>query len=278
MQEGISYLAGAELPALIVNMSRVGPGLGGIAASQGDYKQAVWGGGHGDYYTIVLAPFSVQELYDLPFTAFQMAEKYRTPALTLGDAILGQMKEPVQLKQFNWEKQKTDFSLTGAAGRSPRLVKSLYLEDKEMEKHNRHLESKYNKMKEDTLIDMDLPDDAELLVVAFGSCARLVRTALDWAKKEGYPVGWFRPISLFPFPSKELMEATKKVPRVLVVEMNTGQMVKDVKLSVAAGTEVYLLPFPGGALPVPSLVLPKIKSILKGMVCGAKGVFSPQLS
>lgn len=261
MQEGISYLAGSELPAVIVNISRSGPGLGGISASQGDYFQATRGGGHGDYRTIVLAPDSVQEMHDLAMLAFDLADKYRNPAILLGDAILGQMQETMADKPYqSLPLPPKDWILTGPSGRSPRLVKSLYLKDGEMERQNWRLFEKYGRMKKEEPRFETTPDpDSELTVVAFGSAARVAKSAVRMARAEGMKVGFFRPITLFPFPEEALLRISQRVKRFLVVEMNTGQMVEDVKLAVARDAEVHFYGHPPGSPPVPEELLEEIK-------------------
>ena len=233
-QEGISYMAGSELPAVVVNMCRSGPGLGGISASQGDYFQATKGGGHGDYNLLVLAPSSVQELYDLTILAFDLADRYRTPVMVFGDAILGQMKEPLLEREGEiTPPSKEDWALTGAKGRPARNIKSLYLQDEELIAHNYRLHEKFLKAKQEQVrYDSYEMDDAELAVVAFGSAARISRTAVAQARKQGLKVGLIRPISLFPYPNEALREYSKKVKRFLTVELNMGQMIEDVKLSV----------------------------------------------
>ena len=254
MQEGFSYFAGNELPAVVVNMSRQGPGLGGINATQGDYFQSVKGGGHGDYKLIVLAPHTGQELYDLTIKAFEIAEKYRILTLILGDAILGQIKEPI----VPWIPEKTagdpdrDWLITGAEGREPRLIKSLFLADGEMEKHNWHLQEKYDRIeRDDVMLEEVDTDDAELIVVAFGSVARIVKSAIAQVRKAGMKVGLVRPITLFPFPRKRLREIGGRTKKFLVAEMNTGQMVEDVQLNLPGDCEVEFYGRPGGSVPTP---------------------------
>ena len=234
MQEGISYMAGSELPGVIVNISRSGPGLGGISPSQGDYFQATRGGGHGDYRMIVLAPSTVQEMYDLTFLAFDLSDKYRNPAMILGDALLGQMKEPlIRRKPEKMDLPPKDWALTGAAGRNPNRLKSLYLQDGELSEHNWKLFEKYEQMKkEEVRFESFETEDSRLTVVAFGSVARISKTSVELARKEGMKVGLFRPITLFPFPEQSLQSLSQKVKSFLTVELNTGQMVEDVKLSV----------------------------------------------
>ena len=262
MQEGLSYLAGSELPALIVNITRSGPGLGGIAPTQGDYFQATRGGGHGDYRLIVLAPNSVQEMYDLAGEAFRLAFKYRNPAMILSDAILGQMKEPVLLKPAPLEGEEISWALDGARGRSPRLVKSLYLKDGEMNVHNWKLAKKYDALKEnDIKVEVDIPADCQLLIISFGSCSRIVKTAVERVRKKGYRAGMIRPVTLFPFPEKEIRKAAAAAGKVLVVEMNTGQMLDDVRLSCEGNSKIFFKGYPGGAIPTPEDLQAEIISI-----------------
>ncbi len=264
MQEGLSYMAGSELPALIVNISRSGPGLGGIAPTQGDYFQATRGGGHGDYRLIVLAPNSVQEMYSLAGEAFRLAIKYRNPAMILGDAILGQMKEPVVIENKIARPQEQDWALTGAKGRNPRLIKSLFLADGEMEAHNWKLYNKYKLLKRNEVrVEIDCPDKSNLTVVAFGSCSRIVRTAVDRARSRGYSIGFFRPITLFPFPENEILAAVKSTENLLVVEMNTGQMIDDVRLATNGIGNIFFSGYPGGTIPTPEQVEDKIMDILQ---------------
>lgn len=263
MQEGISYLAGSELPAVIVNITRSGPGLGGISASQGDYFQATRGGGHGDYRTLVLAPHSVQEMHDLTLLAFDLADKYRNPVVILGDAVLGQMQETMVDRPYHpLELPPKDWTLTGAAGRKPRLIKSLYLKEGEMERHNWKLFEKYQRMKrEEVRYEISQEEDARLMVVAFGTAARVSQTAIRLARTEGLKVGHFRPITLFPFPEQALLQLSKRVKRFLSIEMNTGQMVEDVKLSVAGDAEVHFYGHPPGSPPIPEELLEAIKKV-----------------
>ena len=261
MQEGISYMAGSELPAVIVNMSRSGPGLGGIAPSQGDYFQATRGGGHGDYRVIVLAPSSVQEMYDLTLRAFDLADTYRNPVLILGDSLIGQMKEPMVRRSP--KKQKAipkPWALTGADGRKPNILKSLYLSDGELTQHNWKLQEKYQRMKEkEVLFETRGVEEAHMVVVAFGSISRIVKTALDMAADEGLKVGLFRPITLFPFPKGALHSISRSIKAFLTVELNTGQMVEDVELSVERDAQVHFYGRPPGSIPAPDEILEEIK-------------------
>lgn len=260
--ESISFMACMELPCLIVNISRSGPGLGGIDASQGDYFQAVKGGGHGGYHIVVLAPASVQEMYDLTILAFDLADTYRTPVMILGDAVVGQMKEALiphpALKTALPEK---DWALRGNVD-GQRVIKSLYLGDGELEAHNWKLHSKYNTWKEKEARWEEFKiSDAELLVTAFGSAARIAKTAVDLAREEGLKVGLMRPITLFPFPGKAYLDATRNCKKVLDIELNAGQMVEDVRLSVARDADVFFYGRPSGtgSLPTPEELLDQIK-------------------
>ena len=261
MQEGISYMAGSELPVVFVNMSRSGPGLGGISPSQGDYFQSTRGGGHGDYRVIVLAPSTVQEMYHLTRLAFDLSDKYRNPAMILGDALLGQMKEPLLRGGYHqMELPPKDWALTGAAGRKPQKIKSLYLQEGELTEHNWKLYQKYERMKkEEVRFDTFNTEEAQMVIVAFGSMSRVSRTAVELARAEGMKVGLFRPITLFPYPEKALLDLSQVTKSFLTVELNTGQMVEDVKLSVGRDANVYFYGKPPGALPTPEEILEEIK-------------------
>jgi len=262
MQEGISYLAGSELPGVIVNITRSGPGLGGISASQGDYFQATRGGGHGDYRTIVLAPHSVQEMHDLTMLAFDLADSYRNPAVILADAVLGQMQETMEDRPYQpMELSPKDWTLTGASGREPNLIKSLYLKEGAMEKHNWKLFEKYQRMKKEVRYELTREEDAQLMVVAFGTPARVSKTAIRLARTQGLKVGLFRPMTLFPFPAQALLDLSQRVKRFISFEMNTGQMVEDVKLSVARDADVHFYGHPPGSPPVPEELLDAIKKV-----------------
>ena len=262
-QEGISYMAGSELPGVIVNISRSGPGLGGIDASQADYFQSVKGGGHGGYHIIVLAPASIQEMYDLTMLAFDLADIYRMPAMVLGDSVVGQMKEAlVANRRPEVNLPAKDWAVRGIGSGPQRVVKSLYLGDGELEAHNWRLHAKYQQLKQkETRWEEFETGDAELLVTAFGSTARIVKTAIMTAREAGLKVGLLRPITLFPFPEKALFEATRLCKKVLDIELNTGQMVEDVRLAVARDAEVYFYGRPPGAgsLPTPEELFEQIK-------------------
>jgi 2-oxoglutarate/2-oxoacid ferredoxin oxidoreductase subunit alpha len=262
-QEGISYMAGSELPGVIVNISRSGPGLGGIDPSQADYFQAVKGGGHGGYHIIVLAPASVQEMYDLTMLAFDLADIYRIPAMILADAVVGQMKESlVPHKRPETNLPAKDWVVRGRGDGEQRVVKSLYLGDGELEAHNWRLHAKYQELQtKECRWETFETDGAELLIAAFGSTARIAKTSVAMARESGLKVGLFRPITLFPFPEKAVADITRSCKRVLDIELNTGQMVEDVKLSVARDAEVcfYGRPPGTGSLPTPEELFEQIK-------------------
>uniref|UniRef100_C6E363 Pyruvate flavodoxin/ferredoxin oxidoreductase domain protein n=1 Tax=Geobacter sp. (strain M21) TaxID=443144 RepID=C6E363_GEOSM len=262
-QEGISYMAGAELPGVIINISRSGPGLGGIDASQSDYFQAVKGGGHGGYHIPVLAPNSVQEMYDLTLHAFDLADLYRTPVMLLGDSVVGQMKEAlVPNPRAVRELPGKEWAVRGKGSGEQRVVKSLFLGDGELEAHNWRLHAKYQVMKEKECISEEFETaDAKLIVTGFGSVSRIAQTAVAMAREEGLKVGLFRPVTLFPFPEKALAEAAGRAGRVLVIELNTGQMVEDVRLSVGSQAKVsfYGRPPGAGSLPSPEELLDVIR-------------------
>ncbi len=233
-QEGISYIAGSELPAVIINITRGGPGLGGIQPSQGDYFQSTRGGGHGDYRTMVLAPSTCQECYDLTIWAFDLAFKYRNPVLILGDAILGQMKEPIT----RWKEREinpnegAEWRLTGKKGRKQRILKSLYLDEGAMEQHNLRLYKKYKSMETDLKWEEFMVQDADVIAVAFGSIGRIVKSTARKLRGQGLKVGVFRPITLFPFPYERIRELARSGKKFITIENNTGQMVEDVKLAL----------------------------------------------
>jgi len=230
MQEGISYLAGAQLPAVIINVQRTGPGLGNIGPEQGDYNQAVKGGGHGNYRSIVLAPGSVQEMCDLTIKAFELAVKYRNPAIVLADAVLGQMMEPLRLPEKEAPRpDMSSWAVKGDAATRRNLITSIYLDPDRHEQHNLALQDKYESMKKDSMAESYLTDDAEIVLTGYGSAARIARSAVDRLRSQGVKAGLFRPITLSPFPEKELNAACGG-KRVLVVEMSNGQYREDVRL------------------------------------------------
>jgi 2-oxoglutarate/2-oxoacid ferredoxin oxidoreductase subunit alpha len=259
-QEGISYLAGAELPAVIINIQRGGPGLGNISASQADYFQATKGGGHGDYRLLVYAPSTVQEAYDLAIKSFEKADQYRNPVMILGDGVLGQMMEPVSLKKPRLKQFDKPWALTGCAGRAPNAVKSLYMGEGELEMRNHILRRKYEKMKaKETLSEEFMVEDAQLVVAAYGTAARIAKGAVRTLREEGKKVGLIRPITLFPFPEKPFRLAALKAKKFLTIEMNLGQMVEDVRLSVEGRRPVEFYGRPGGGVPTPGELVAVIR-------------------
>ena len=263
-QEGISYMCGSQIPGVIVNMSRSGPGLGGISPSQGDYFQATRGGGHGDYRTIVLAPHSVQENYDLTMKAFDLADKYRNPVMILGDALLGQIKEPLKRRKYREKEFDRNWALTGAKNRETRLLKSLYLSEGELTEHNWMLHKKYRRMKIEIMFETKYLEGAKLVVTAFGSVARIVTTAIQLARDRGMKVGLFRPITLFPFPYAALERISLSVKNFMAVELNTGQMVEDLKLAVGhKKNQVDFYGRPPGSIPSPDELFEEIGKIYK---------------
>ena len=263
MQEGISYLSGAELPAVVVNVMRGGPGLGNIAPSQGDYFQATRGGGHGDYRTIVLGPSSVQELVDCMPLAFDLADYYRMTVIVLADGILGQMMEPVVLEKKPGRKlPPKDWALTGAQDREQNIVRSLWLKEGALEELNYKLQAKYKEVeKNEVLCEEYQVDDADIIVVAYGVAARIVRSAVSKARQEGIKVGWIRPITLWPFPTEQIKRVADEFRIFLTVEMSLGQMVEDVKLAVAGKAPVLFYGRPGGGIPTVEQVLEKITQL-----------------
>lgn len=263
-QEGISYMAGSELPGVIVDIMRSGPGLGGIDASQADYWQATRGGGHGGYRIIVLAPGSVQEMYDLTMQAFDLSDIYRMPAMVLADSVLGQMKESIVANprpQTNLPGK--EWAVRGrAVGQPQNVVKSLYLGDGEMEAFHWKMHARYQELADKECRWEELQTaDASLIVTAFGSTARIVRTAVAMARQAGMRVGLMRPISLFPFPKDAYLALSERCKRFLDIELSTGQMIDDVRLSVSRDADVFFYGRPPGAgsLPTPEELFEQIK-------------------
>jgi 2-oxoglutarate/2-oxoacid ferredoxin oxidoreductase subunit alpha len=263
MMEGLSYIAGSEVPVVLVDMMRGGPGLGNIAPSQSDYFQLTKGGGHGDYHPIVLAPASVQEAVDLIYGAFDLADKYRHIVIIAADGNIGQMMEPVELPAPRViEKHDRGWELTGAQGRPHRVVSSIYLQPEALHKFNVHLDEKLKEIEKNEVRYREyLMDDAEYVVVAFGSAARASQTAVKWARAKGIRVGLFRPVSLFPFPYSRLEEIAKQVRGVLDVEMNMGQMLEDVRLAVLGRVPIRFFGRTGGLVPFPDEILPEIEKL-----------------
>ncbi|MFB0527307.1 MAG: 3-methyl-2-oxobutanoate dehydrogenase subunit VorB [bacterium] len=266
-QEGISYMVGCELPGVIVNIQRGGPGLGNIAGAQSDYFQATRGGGHGDYYLIVLAPASVQEMYDLTREAFDLADKYRNPVIVLADGILGQMLEPVRIvnKGSNLDLSvKKDWILDGCKGREPRMVRSLLMDEGALEEHNLKLNKKYERMKKSEIrVETDNLEDAEVALVGYGTSARICKEAVNTARRKGIKVGLVRPITLWPFPEKVIAENVDKLKAFLVIEMSLGQMVEDVRLAANGRCPVYFYGKPGGGIPEVNVIVERIERILR---------------
>ena len=269
-QEGISYLAGAELPALIVNVMRGGPGLGTIQPSQADYFQTVKGGGHGDYRLITLAPASVQEMADFVGLAFELAFKYRNPAVILADGVIGQMMEKVTLPSQKPRRTEEEliaqcpWATTGRPkSRKPNIITSLELKPELMEVRNIHLQAKYRTIEENEVrFETIQCDDADYLLVAFGSMARIGQKAMEIARAEGIKVGMLRPITLWPFPTKALQEEAAKVKGILVTELNAGQMIEDVKLAVNGKVNVQHFGRLGGIVPDPDEIVSALKEKL----------------
>ncbi|BBB93074.1 MAG TPA: 3-methyl-2-oxobutanoate dehydrogenase subunit VorB [Methylomusa anaerophila] len=265
-QEGISYIAGAELPCVIVNMVRGGPGLGGIQPAQSDYFQATKGGGHGDYRTIVLAPNSVQELVDITILSFDLADKYRNPVLILGDGALGQMMEPVEFTGIDSKPMEKPWAATGLRGRTePNIITSLHLQPEKLEQHNIHLQEKYAKIRENEIRYEELyTEDAELILVAYGITSRIACSAMEKARSEGLKVGMLRPITLWPFPDLPLARLAKTTNAFLVLELCAGQMIEDVRLAVNGLKPVYFYGRMGGMMPSPKAIYNQAANILAG--------------
>ena len=265
-QEGISYIAGADLPALIVNVQRGGPGLGGIQPSQSDYFQATKGGGHGDYHLIVLTPASVQEMADLTSLAFDLSDKYRVPAMLLADGTMGQMMEPVILPEPHESHIDKPWAVTGTQmKRRHNIVNSLYLDPAELEKTNIERFERYKLIEEnEARYESFMTEDAEIVVVAFGIAARVSKNAVAAARKEGIKAGLIRPITVWPFPKKPISELAEKVKGVISVERSRGQMIEDIKLAENCIRPVELCFRAGGMIPSPEQVLDSIRKMQGG--------------
>jgi 2-oxoglutarate ferredoxin oxidoreductase subunit alpha len=264
-QEGISYMAACELPCVIVNMQRGGPGLGNIAPAQSDYFQSVKGGGHGDYHMIVLAPSSVQEMVQHTALAFDLADKHRNPALVLGDGLLGQMMEAVSLRQEDFKPSCVEkpWALTGCAGRNPNIMRSLLLDDGALEAHNRKLQEKFRAIRDaEVRVELTNTKDAELVIVAYGSMARISKAAMALARAKGVKVGLIRPVTLWPFPEKAIADSSTRCGKFLVVEMSAGQMVEDVRLAVGGRARVEFYGRMGGGIPDEFEILGRIEAML----------------
>jgi len=265
MQEGISYIVGAQLPCVLVNIMRGGPGLGGIQPSQSDYFQATKGGGHGDYHLLVLAPYTLQEAVSLTIEAFDLADKYRNPVMVLGDGYMGQMMEPVEFtKKATPKLPSKDWALTGAMGRPPNVVKSLYLDPVALEKHNLEINGKILQMvRNEVRVETYLTDDAEVVIVAYGTVARIAKTAIKNLREKGVKVGMVRPITVFPFPYETLDKVAGRVSKFLVVEMSLGQMVEDVKLGVCGKAQVQFYGRTGGMVPSYDEIVAQTEKLVK---------------
>ncbi|MBK6426645.1 MAG: 3-methyl-2-oxobutanoate dehydrogenase subunit VorB [Blastocatellia bacterium] len=259
MQEGISYLAGSELPCVIVDIMRGGPGLGNIAPEQADYHQVVKGGGHGSYHTIVLAPNSAQEMCDLTFLAFELADRVRNPAIVLADGFIGQMMEPVEFPDRMVEPDDKPWAVHGDAETRQNLITSIYLSPEDLERHVRHLETKYALETDGiAMCEKYHTGDAEFLVIGYGIVSRVLKTAVDHAREMGIKVGLLRPITLWPFPTVQIAYEANYVKSMLVVELSTGQLVDDVRLAVNGEIPVRFYSRVGGVVPTTDELLTQI--------------------
>lgn len=262
MAEGMSYMAGSEVPMVLVDVMRGGPGLGSIGPAQGDYLQVVKGHGHGDYRTPVLAPSSIAEAIELVPLAFELAERYRTPVVILTDGALGQAMEPVVPEYRMPARVEPEWAATGARGRAPRVVKSLHLRPEDLEAHNDHLQAKYRTIEaEEVRWAGELLEDAEIVVVAYGTAARVARTAIRRARDRGMRAGLLRPITLWPFPTAALRTLAPRVRAILVVELSAGQMIEDVRLAVEGRAPVGFHGRTGGMVPTPDAVLAALRRV-----------------
>ena len=264
--EGISYIAGADLPAVIVNAQRGGPGLGGIQPSQSDYFQATRGGGHGDYHLIVLTPASVQEMAELTVKAFDLADKYRMPVMILADGTIGQMMEPVSFEFEVGEAPEKPWATTGTKMQRPHnIVNSLYLKPDQLERTNFERFEKYEQIKKDeALYEEYMTEDADIVIAAFGIAARVSKNAVNAARAEGIKVGLIRPITVWPFPEAPFKKVAKSAKQIICVELNMGQMIEDVKLATEGQVPVTLCNRVGGMIPSPNEVLEAIREAAKG--------------
>lgn len=263
MMEGISYIAGTEVPIVLVDVMRGGPGLGNIAPSQGDYNQIVHGGGHGDYHPIVLAPASIQESIDLTVEAFDIAEKYRAIVVVLVDGSMGQMMEPAELPPMSEVAPRSaDWAVTGAKGRERRILSSIYIDPEQEELVNIRLLNRWNQIEANELRYKEyFLEDAELVVIGFGTAGRVALSAVRAARSEGIPVGLLRPITVSPFPSARLKELGSSACGILVVEMNSGQMLHDVQAAVGGNVPIEFYGRLGGVVPLPDEILDEIKRL-----------------
>ena len=267
MQEGVSYMAGAELPGVIVDIMRAGPGLGNLGVEQGDYLQLTKGGGHGNYRAPVFAPNSVQEMCDLTVHAFEVADRYRNPVYVLADGALGQMMEPLEIPQIVQSEPEKPWAVVGNAATRKNLITSIFLEHALQEILITRLEEKYREIEEKEILwEEVLTEDANIIVVAYGISSRIARAALEIARADGVRVGLLRPISLYPFPMKRLRQLAGKAYSVLVLELSSGQMIEDVRLSVGGITPIQLLRRTGGMMPTAEDVVLALKKLEKECV------------
>ena len=267
MQEGISYIAGAELPCVIVDVVRGGPGLGNIAPEQSDYFCIVKGGGHGCYRNIVLAPSSVQEMFDLTVLAFDLADRYRNPVVIMTDGYVGQMMEPLDIKLRKIEAPEKDWAVKGTAETKKNLVTSILLEPDVLEAHVQKLEAKYQLAQElETRCENYLTEDADVLLVGFGIVSRVLRSTVDQLRAQGVKAGLFRPITLWPFPARELRETAKHVKSVMVVELSTGMMLEDVKLTLNGSVPVEFYGRAGGNVPMAEEITAQVFARMAALV------------
>lgn len=264
-QEGISYCVGAELPCIIVNMMRGGPGLGSIQPSQGDYFQATKGGGHGDYKLLVLAPASIQEMVNLTMEAFDLADKYRNPVMILGDGMIGQMMEPVTIEPLESSRMEKPWAVVGTEGkRKPNIINSLFIQAEDCEKHNLHLQEKFALIAKNEVRYEIINEDAEYFLVGYGTTARIMRNVMIMARKQGHSIGLIRPISLFPFPDAAFEKVSGHTKGFLTVEMSAGQMVEDVRLAVNGRQPVAFYGRMGGMAPEPNTILAELYKLIEG--------------
>jgi 2-oxoglutarate ferredoxin oxidoreductase subunit alpha len=263
MQETVSYLAMSFVPCVIVNIMRGGPGLGNIQPAQGDYFQMTKGGGHGDYHLIVLAPSTVQETVDLIIEAFDLADRYRQPVTVIADGMIGQIMEPVEFPEISKpDRPERPWALTGAKGRRKNIITSLYLGTENLERENLRLQSIIGEIKANEVRHAEyMLEEAEIVVVAYGTAGRIVQTAVKQAREEGTAVGLFRPISMFPFPHESLERATQGAKQILVVELSAGQMVEDVRLATNCRLPISFFGKMGGIVPLPEDILGEIRKL-----------------
>jgi len=267
MQEGISYIAGAELPCVIVDVVRGGPGLGNIAPEQSDYFCVVKGGGHGCYRNIVLAPASVQEMFDLTVLAFELADRYRNPVVIMTDGYVGQMQEPLEIKLRDVPMPEKDWAVKGTLETRKNLISSIFLEPDDLEAHIRKLEAKYALAQElESRSENYFAEDADILLVGFGIVSRVLRSTVDQLRAQGVKAGLFRPITLWPYPSRELRETAKHVKSVMAVELSTGMMVEDVRLTLNGSVPVEFYGRAGGNVPTPEEIAAEVRSRMAALV------------